>query len=88
MEPTQSRLQKIAQLSAAPVCDPFKEGRKGIAFHDPLDLVAELERHPGLDAGKFSGVYLGRNGEECSCYNLPMRERAPQRLAGARALRV
>ncbi|CUI04698.1 hypothetical protein BN2497_4173 [Janthinobacterium sp. CG23_2] len=40
--------------------------------HD--NFMAKIEKHPGIDALKFKGVYTGGNGQQRPCYYLPKRE--------------
>lgn len=40
--------------------------------HD--NFMAKIEKHPGIDALKFKGVYAGGNGQQRPCYYLPKRE--------------
>lgn len=49
-----------------------QEGKKVELRHD--HFIAKFERHPGIDAPKFRGVYVGGNGQERPCYYLPKRE--------------
>jgi hypothetical protein len=48
-----------------------QEGKPELAH---ADFMKRLKAHPGIDAGRFSGVYIGGNGQERPCYFLPKRE--------------
>ncbi|MET3132891.1 hypothetical protein AAKU55_003172 [Oxalobacteraceae bacterium GrIS 1.11] len=50
------------------------EREPGSAELAHADFMKRVKAHPGIDAGKFSGVYLGGNGQQRPCYHLPKRE--------------
>lgn len=48
-----------------------EEGKAELAHSD---FLKKVEKVLGKDAGKFSSVYMGGNGQERPCYRLPKRE--------------
>lgn len=55
----------------AVINDMREEDRAEIAH---ADFMKKVKAHPAIDAGKFSGVYKGGNGQDRPCYYLPKRE--------------
>lgn len=71
-----------ATMCSVDIVDVINEERKAEAETtggtytklEHSDFMKKVKSHPGIDAGKFSGVYLGGNGQKRPCYNLPKRE--------------
>jgi hypothetical protein len=54
------------------VINEEREAGRAELRHD--HFIAKIEKHPGIDAPKFRGVYKGGNGQDRPCYYLPKRE--------------
>jgi len=64
--PTMSSVELVELINA------MREPDKAEMRHD--HFMAKVERHQGIDAPKFRGVYKGGNGQDRPCFHLPKRE--------------
>ena len=71
-EPTMSSLEMVEFINA----DRKEQAKEGKPFAklDHADLIKKVPRVLGKDAGKFSGVYRGGNGQDRPCFYFPKRE--------------
>jgi hypothetical protein len=71
-EPTMSSMEMVDFINA-----DRKEratAEKPFTKLEHSDLIKKVPRVLGGDAGKFSGVYSGKNGQDRPCYYFPKRE--------------
>lgn len=74
--------EEAAELAGVPF--PSKE----FAKVEHADFLKKVREVLGVDAGKFSGVYLGGNGEDRPCYYLPKRESCLMAMSYSYALQA
>lgn len=73
-------MKGVPTMSSLEIVDVINEERRAEAAggeftvlrHD--HFMAKIEKHPGIDAPNFRGVYLGGNGQQRPCYHLSKRE--------------
>lgn len=70
MSKVASMIATMSSLELVEVINEIRveEGRAELR-HD--NFMAKVEKHPGIDALKFKGVYVGGNGQERPCFYLP-----------------
>lgn len=64
---TMSTLAMVAIINEARAAESKRPLR-----HD--NLLAKVEKHPGINSPKFLGEYKDASGKSCKCYHLPKRE--------------
>lgn len=72
LAPNQPAAKTMSSVELVAIINDMREAGRAELRHD--HFMAKIEKHPGIDAPKFRGVYLGGNGQERPCYNLPRRE--------------
>lgn len=62
----------MCSVDIVAVINEERETGRSELRHD--HFMTKVEKHPGIDAPKFRGVYKGGNGQDRPCYYLPKRE--------------